>query len=332
MQGTTGFVFTPDSMFTSNFPIGQVNVNCIGVSYGASADGTWQGSGDTNQCGNGSTALTDTVYFTDPLGGAQSWTDPSPPTVTIANPTPPSLGFFGGSGSEAYIFPGDTGMANQTTPIYYCLTWASDVTITVVNASGQVVRTIQQSVSEQGTFDEWGNSQIPCGYYGYGDYYASWDGTDDQGQVVPPGQYTIDIDAVNADGSATLDDVADVATGTPGQLTSPTAGATVQGTTGFVFTPDSMFTSNFPIGQVNVNCIGVSYGASADGTWQGSGDTNQCGNGSTALTDTVYFTDPLGGAQSWTDPSPPTVTIANPTPPSLGVLRWIGFGSVHLPR
>ena len=168
-------------------------MNCIGASYSASADGTWQGSGDTHQCLNGSTALADTVYLTDPLGSAQSWTDPHPPTVTIANPTPPSLAFNIGSGSESYIFPGDAGMSNQTTTIYYCLEWSANVTITVLNSSNKVVRTLQRAVSEPG-------QSSSCGYYWT--QYFTWDGTNDEGQVVPPGQYTIDIDAVNADGSA----------------------------------------------------------------------------------------------------------------------------------
>ena len=58
-------------------------------------------------------------------------------------------------------------------------------------------------------------------------------------------QYTIDIAATNQGGSATLDVVRDVATGTPGQLTSPAPGTIVQGTTGFVFTPNSTFSSDF---------------------------------------------------------------------------------------
>ncbi len=301
IQGTTGFVFTPSSSFPSSYSIDQVNVSCIGASYGPSNDGTWQGSGDTDQCGNGSQALTDSVYFTDPLGNSQSWTDPNPPTVTISNPPGVS---WGTGGSEEYLFPNDSGMANETTYAGYNLQNAANVSVTILNAGGKVVRTLQTSVSEPA-----------CQGYYYC-YYVSWDGTNDQGQVVSPGQYSIQVEASNQSADQTIDALRDVADpGAPGSLTSPTNGATIQGTTGFVFTPSSSFPSSYSIDQVNVSCIGASYGPSNDGTWQGSGDTDQCGNGSQALTDSVYFTDPLGSSQSWTDPNPPTVTISNPTPP-----------------
>ena len=304
LQGTTGFVFTPNSPFTGTYSINQVNVSCIGASYAASADGTWQGSGDSGQCDNGSQTLDNTVYFTDPLGTAQRWSDPNPPSVTIDNPTPPSLSWYYDSGQESYIFPADPGMSSTTIDSYYNLDNAANVTITVLNSSATVVKTIQSGVSEDS-----------CGY---GCYDAYWDGTNDQGNVVTPGQYTIEVEATNHDGQSTIDELVDVANpGAPGSLTTPSNGATLQGTTGFVFTPNSPFTGTYSINQVNVSCIGASYAASADGTWQGSGDSGQCDNGSQTLDNTVYFTDPLGTAQRWSDPNPPSVTIDNPTPPSL---------------
>ena len=64
-----------------------------------------------------------------------------------------------------------------------------------------MVKTIQTAVSEQtGT----------CGWYSYC-YNVSWDGTDDQGQIVAPGQYTIQVVLANQGGTPTIDTLRDVA-------------------------------------------------------------------------------------------------------------------------
>ena len=288
LSGTTAFVFTPSTSFTATNTITQVSVRCIGNATTASANGTWQGSGSSTECGNGSQVLNDYVYFKDPLGNGQSWTDPNPPSVTFSSP--PGLSWDSGQ-SEAYMYPADPGMSSTTGYVAYCLANPSNVTVTVLNSSSQVVKTIQTGVSEPATCEG-----------------VTWDGTNDSGQIVAPGQYTIDIVATDSGGQSTLETVRDVANpGAPGSLTTPTSGATLSGTTAFVFTPSTSFTATNTITQVSVRCIGVSYSASANGTWQGSGSSTECGNGSQVLNDYVYFKDPLGNGQSWTDPNPPSV-------------------------
>ena len=106
------------------------------------------------------------------------------------------------------------------------------MTATVLNSSNTVVKTLLDNVSESG-----------------GWLYPTWDGK--KTNVVPDGSYTIKIVATNNAGSSTLTYGRQVASGTPGQLTTPTAGATLSGTAGFVFTPNSSFTDTFPISQVD---------------------------------------------------------------------------------
>ncbi len=188
-------------------------MSCIGASYGPSNDGTWQGSGDTDQCGNGSQALTDSVYFTDPLGSSQSWTDPNPPTVTISNSA--GVSWATGSGEE-YFFPSDPGMNDSTTYAVYNLRNDSTVTITVLDSNGNVVKTLQSATEESA-----------CNYYCYD---VSWDGTNDQGQVVSPGQYSIQVEASNQSADQTIDALRDVADpGSPGSLTTPAPNTSLEG-------------------------------------------------------------------------------------------------------
>ena len=78
------------------------------------------------------------------------------------------------------------------------------MTTTVLNSSNTVVKTLLNNVSESG-----------------GWLYPTWDGTNTGGSVVPDGSYTVQIVATNSGGNTTLDYQRQVASGTPGQLTTP---------------------------------------------------------------------------------------------------------------
>ena len=134
---------------------------------------------------------------------------------TAAAGQPPQL--TAEDSSNAYFFPFDEGFSNTTTTSQTFLSVAANVTATVLNSSDAVVRTLLNKASESaGTFD------------------PTWDGTKTGGGVVADGSYIIQIVASNSGGNATLTYQRQVASGTPGQLTTPTAGATLSGTAGFV--------------------------------------------------------------------------------------------------
>lgn len=65
---------------------------------------------------------------------------------------------------------------NELVKIYYDLSKNENGTITVLNSSGQITKTIYDEV-----------------YHGAGYYLATWDGTDDQGKKVTAGEYTIKL-------------------------------------------------------------------------------------------------------------------------------------------
>ena len=193
-------------------------------------------------------------------------------------------------------------MSSQTTSVGYDLGQnPANVTVTVLDSSGTVVKTIQTAVSDRPT----------CGWYSYC-YNVSWDGTDDQGQTVSPGQYTIQVNAVNQDGTSTitaLRDVADIPA--PGSLTSPVADGTLSGLARFVYAPDNSFLANANITQVQWclstgGCVSA-FNRSPDGTWQTTELTGGLVQGPATLYTTVYFTDPVGGGQSWTDNGTPVL-------------------------
>ena len=292
LTGTTGFVFTPATAFTSTFTISDVDVSCIGDAQSASGDGTWRASGDTSTCANGSQQLATSVSFTDPFGVGHNWQGST--TVTLSNA--PSI--TPDTSAQSYFFPSGGGFSDTTTNLNYCLSDEANVTVTVLNSANHVVRTLQTATAEPA---------IGSCYYDADQ--LSWDGTDDQGDVVPDGAYTVHIVATNSGGQSSYDFERDVASTSPGQLTSPTSGATLTGTTGFVFTPATAFTSTFTISDVDVSCIGDAQSASGDGTWRASGDTSTCANGSQQLATSVSFTDPFGVGHNWQGST--TVTLSN---------------------
>ena len=122
-----------------------------------------------------------------------------------------------------------------------------------------------------------------------------------------------------------LDDVADVATGTPGQLASPTADGTISGLASFAFTPDESFLAGSTISQIDM-CLStggcaVSYNPSPDGTWKTTELTGDLTQGPATLSTTVYFTDPFGNAQSWTDSGRPVDVNTTAVPLQASLLR-----------
>ena len=207
--------------------------------------------------------------------------------------------------SEVYsppeVFTPDGDGNDESTPVYYCLSRNADLTVTVKNAAGTVVRTLESGVSHTGSV--W---SAPCRYNYVSSF--SWDGKNDAGTVVPDGAYTIAIHAVDGDGGvADVTHPVGVNTKAPGVLTSPVAGAVLAGTAAFVFTP----AVGVPVTSVSVTCLGSASAASPDGTFRGSADTTSCNAGPTDLRATVQYKDPYGVSHTWTSPKV-AVTISNP--------------------
>jgi flagellar hook assembly protein FlgD/PKD repeat protein len=297
VTGSVGWVFTP----TSGFPVSSVSVYCSGGSGSSTAespaaDGTFDGSLDMTGCTNGANGVVAVASWIDGFGVTHSWTSPAAP-VSVENA--PQVSIL--QGGDRYFSPNGDGQEDTAT-VYLCLSQDASVDVTVTNASGATVRTIESGVATNG---------YPA--YCYDSTYFTWDGTGDSGAVVPDGLYTVHVHAVDSggltgDGSTQLG----VDTRTPGVLTEPTSGATLAGLARFVFTP----TPGFPLTQVSLgfDTGGSSeiYNASPDGSWRTSMYTGTLTNGPANLYTTVYWTDALGATHSWTGPATPvTIDVTN---------------------
>ena len=296
LSGTVKWVFTP----ATGLGVSQVQVSCNGAYLGsvttAGADGTFTGSGDTTGCVAGANSLAASAYWADPFGVGHWWSAPAVP-VTINNV--PQVTVYQ-SASHRYFSPDGDGQ-EDTADIYYCLSKDAKVTVTVTDAGGSAVRTIESAAAKTG------NTYCP----GWNNY-ASWDGKDDGGKVVPDGVYTVHVHAVDAAGQIADDSVqVGVDTRLPGALTTPAPGDSLSGTVKWVFTP----ATGLGVSQVQVSCNGAYLGsvttAGADGTFTGSGDTTGCVAGANSLAASAYWADPFGVGHWWSAPAVP-VTIANP--------------------
>ncbi|WP_432992310.1 PKD domain-containing protein [Dactylosporangium sp. CA-233914] len=206
--------------------------------------------------------------------------------------SPPAVVIDQGA-SHRYFSPNGDTQADDVA-VLYCLASPANVTVTVENASGGTVRTLESGVSHPGG--------APC--YGW-NTAAIWDGRGDGGNVVGDGAYTVRIHAVDGSGR-TGDDAVEVGVDarTPGAITAPAPGTAVEGTIPWTFTP----TGGFQVQTIEVYCTG----AAGTGTGlTGTLDTTGCAAGANAVGASVGWTDPFGNPQFWVAPAVP-VTVANP--------------------
>jgi PKD repeat protein/flagellar hook assembly protein FlgD len=294
VSGSVRWVFTP----TEGFGLNSVTVGChSGNGLGSTSttpagDGTFVGTLDSTNCASGDNKLDAWASWYDPFNQSHSWSAPAV-AVTVGNPPRLSVP----SWSERYFSPnGDS--QEDTATFYYCLSAAADVDVTVVDADGAKVRTLESGVSHTGSLN--------CeGSYNHS---LTWDGKDDAGEVVADGVYTLRLHAVDGAGqSGDASSRLGVDTRTPGALTTPAAGDTLAGLATFAFQP----TSGFPVDQVDLNFDtggGTSiHNASPDGVWRTSMYTGSLKNGAAVLHQAIAYTDPFGVTHTWTGPDTPVV-------------------------
>jgi PKD repeat protein/flagellar hook assembly protein FlgD/pimeloyl-ACP methyl ester carboxylesterase len=295
LSGSAKWVFTP----AAGFPVSTVSVSCESASseqvFTPEPNGTFAGSLETTGCSNGEDHLTATVGWTDPLGTSHGWTSPSVP-VTVKNI--PQLTLSTQSGGNRYFTPNGDGQ-EETATVYYCLSVNSNITATVTNAKGVVVRTIESETPI--------TANPSCNYYNS----VTWDGKNNSGDVVPDGEYTLHIKAVDEYGRpGETETQLGIETQTPGTLTAPMPGSPLSGAAKWVFTP----TPGFTVSSVYLYCEGGGseqvLTPEPNGTFAGSLETTECSNGENHLAASVGWTDPLGASHGWTSPSVP-VTIKN---------------------
>jgi hypothetical protein len=229
------------------------------------------------------------------------------PPARAAEPTP--LLTSNGT-SDQYFSPNGDGHDDQFT-YKYCLTQAAQVDAWVTDSTGLTVRQLKSAAPhDQGCAAE------------------TWDGTADDGAIVPDGLYTIHLTAQTGTGLSSENTVlAGVDTRLPGMLTD-SAGqplAIIGGLMTFVFRPTPGFTGITYV-EVDVSptssCTsqavcpnpGGSFAAvhspAADGTWPATLSVGNLPAGAAKVTTLVDWKDPLGALHSWLS-VPSSVTIDN---------------------
>jgi flagellar hook assembly protein FlgD/PKD repeat protein len=305
LTDTASFAFTPTAGFTG---ISEVYVDCIdAASFGPEADGTFIGSGDTNSCASGPVSLHSHVTWTDSFGSVHYWSSPTGVPATLATFTLQ----LGGTDSKSFSPNGD-GQEDILTQ-GYCLSGDATVDAVVENAANVVVRTLFTGASQAGN---------PC--FSNGNNTAEWDGTDASGHVVADGAYTIVLHAVAVGGgsSADLSIPTTVDNATPGQLTQPSFGQTLQGLVQFSFAPTANFegAGRNTIQSVNGcfsndgSCISI-LNESPDGIWRTTKPASELTTGAADFSWQVTYIDTYGVLHTWTSPVPVALSInSNPDP------------------
>ena len=223
----------------------------------------------------------------------------APQTVTFVDDAGPSL------------TPQATIRAALASPTTYEMSY-TQVQVDDVSGIASVTATITDSLGQL--------MREPVHMYitGHGYAYFYFTATDDDGDRLPAGQYTIAYTATDTVGNATtkvgelvLDDTV------PGALTTPSDGGTLVGTAPFLYEP----TAGVDIQQVDISVgnTGISiYNASPDGLWRTTFPVGTIPPGQQRLITTTYWVDSAGTWHSFrsaesivgVDPSAIPVEIA----------------------
>jgi flagellar hook assembly protein FlgD len=203
------------------------------------------------------------------------------------------------SGGDRYFSP-DGDAQEDTLPVSYYLGADAQVGWVVKDGTGSVVKTEPAAPQTPFTWHE-----------------ISLDGSSDAG-VLPVGQYTLDITATTASNitGTTIVDFG-VTRGVIAQLTTPTAGSTLSGTTepialetGPGLIAGSSITSAYPQATVDGEYSSVNGTINAT-SLTGTIDTTNAIDGANLLSAGIGWRDPLGAFHSYSTPGV-SVTIDNP--------------------
>ena len=298
LTGTTGFVFTPTTPSTG-ITITSVAVDCLGSTSAALPDGTWRATVDTTSCTDGARNVNATVQWRDQFNQDHTYQGPNV-AVTIANPPKVTFATYY-SPVESFSPNGDG--SEDTQLVYYCVSEPSTVTFRVKNSGGTVVRTLENAVAHT-------QSDTCSGTTSY-NRTITWDGKNTAGTTVPNGTHTYEVTVTDTGGATTTTTHQTlVDSRVPGVLTTPAGGATLTGTTGFVFTPTTPSTG-ITITSVAVDCLGSTSAAQPDGTWRASASTTSCVDGAQNVNAQVQWRDQFSQTHTYQGPNV-AVTIANP--------------------
>ena len=258
---------------------------------GANPDGSYSWLFNSTQMTNGANRVRALTDWRDAFGELHSHVAEAP--VTVRNAVR-----FGSLSRDAAFSPNGDGVEDVTTTSVQLVNDDADVTVRVLDANGDPVRTL---------------------FSGHEDGYVSvdWDATLEDGTRVLDGEYDIEISATNETGTG-LPAVRSVTVDTQpvGAVVTPAPGHVLTGTETFSFSPRP---------GLNVNSVhfwgacrdwvarcpfGYAGIAGIDGNWATNVDTTILVDDDFTLTATASFQDAYGTYHDW--PVSVPARVSNP--------------------
>jgi flagellar hook assembly protein FlgD/PKD repeat protein len=181
--------------------------NCSNFTSTTESDGSMLLDLDTDSWSSGDNTIGADVTFSDQYGQEHTY---SPPQIDVVVPRALQIANLS---DDRYFSPDGDGH-EDTGEVSYSLTSDAHTTVTIADAGGHIVRTIETGV-------------LRTTYW----QLFSWDGRGDDGDIVPDGAYRYTITASPSDGdtSVKIDGRIGVDTRKPATIVEPTAGATLSG-------------------------------------------------------------------------------------------------------
>ncbi len=201
---------------------------------------------------------------------------------------------------DRYFSPNGDGQ-EDTAYVGYTLSESAAVTITIRNGQGNLVRTLQNNISEPQGSDSF-----------------SWDGHQENGSSAPNGAYIYTIEASGPSGHASASGRIGIDRNVPGAISSPTPGQTISGNFQLVFAPTAgedvtgvTFYGRSCQDSYYYDCVVSSLAPEPDGTFAASIEAEELRAGENEIYAYVEYTDAFGETHLYSTPPVP-VTVAYP--------------------
>jgi flagellar hook assembly protein FlgD/lysophospholipase L1-like esterase len=275
-----------------------------GASGEAGPGGDWTAELDASHFYAGQEQILTEVSWEDPFGG---WHSYRLAPVTVQVPREPQVEVLT---EDRYFSPNEDGQDDQA-GAYFSLTAPATTTITIANAGGQTVRTIEDGAERP-----------------QGGQYFTWDGHDDSGATVPDGVYTYKITAEGSGGSTdSAEGKIGVDTRVPAHLAAPAEGASLTGPFTVEVAPTSGITLTYLYTRATscpvyfIEC-GASGEAGPGGDWTAELDASHFYAGQDELLTEVGWEDPFGARHSFRLPTSMVQVLREPQVESLSEARY----------
>lgn len=273
----------------------------------APADGIWRLQANTTNFDDGDHTLAVVAYWTDAWGTAHYFSTGAPIRIGNLRDAPPILV----SGLEPGELSPNGDFQDDVVTFSPFFSEPVTVTATVSTLNGAVVAHLEGDSNTA--------SRFPT---------ITWDGFDDEGQVVPAGDYDVEVSGADSEGLTASGTVrVTVHADQPVRWTQPGDGATVSGRSDLIVAPRPGLTPTSVRFWIDGSSELIVFEPAVDGSWRRPMDWTTVVDGEHQVSAEVRWLDSMGRTHVYATPS--ITVIADNTLPTAGLTAELAVDTVR---